>query len=478
MSALTSRPNIVFILIDDLGWMDLSCQGSRFYETPHIDRIAREGISFTNAYASCPVCSPTRASLMSGKYPARVGVTQFIGGAGQGKLLCTPYTDHLPLSERSYASALRDGGYQTWHMGKWHLGAKPYWPEHHGFDVNIGGCDYGAPGPAGYFHPWEITNLRDAEAPRGTYLDDYLTDRAVELITHRDQSRPFLLNMWYYLVHTPIQAKNKLIAKYEQKARQMGLDRVQALVEGEMHPVEHKQNIPIRRRVIQSDPAYAAMIEILDQNVGRLVKTLEEQGILDQTMLIFTSDNGGLSTSEGSPTCNAPLSEGKGWMYEGGTREPLMIRWPGVIRPGTACDVPITSPDFYPTFLDAAGLPQHPEQHMDGLSMMPLLKGADHLDREAIYWHYPHYPNQGGTPGSSIRMGDWKLIEFFEDGHCELYNLRDDIAEDHNLVHEFPARAANMQRKLAAWREDVHAKIPEPNPDYVPATHPMANPLV
>lgn len=473
-----SQPNILFILVDDLGWTDLSCQGSRFYETPNIDRIAREGMSFTNAYAACPVCSPTRASLMSGKYPARVGITQWIGGKGQGRLLDVPYADHLPLTERSYASALRDGNYQTWHVGKWHLGAEPYWPEHHGFEVNIGGCDYGAPGPSGYFHPWRIPNLQKVKAPSFCHLDEFLTNRAADLIRQRDTSRPFLLNMWYYLVHTPIQSKKDLIEKYERKSRDMGLDKINALVDGEFHPVEHKKHLRIRRRIIHSDPVYAAMIETLDTNVGLLIRTLEEQGILDQTLIVFTSDNGGLSTSEGSPTCNAPLSEGKGWMYEGGTREPLMARWPGIIKSGSTCDVPVTSPDFYPTFLQAAGLPLCPEQHQDGVSFLPLLQGVDHLDRDALFWHYPHYSNQGGAPGSSIRAGDWKLIEFFEDGRCELYNLRDDIAEDHNLAEVFPELTATLRQRLAAWREDVEARLPEPNPDYVPTTDPLADPFV
>ncbi len=485
MSAATSQtrhgphqPNVLFILVDDLGWMDLSCQGSRYYETPNIDRIAHEGMRFTNAYAACPVCSPTRASIMSGKYPARVGVTQFIGGRGRGRLLEVPYIDHLPSGEHSLASALRDGGYQTWHIGKWHLGAQPYWPERHGFDVNVGGCDFGAPGPTGYFSPWAIPNLQHLDLPSGVFLDDYLTDRAVSLINDRDAGRPFFLNMWYYLVHTPIQAKPDLVRKYQRKAKAMGLDREPALVEGDYHPVQHKAHVRIQRRIVQSDPVYAAMIEILDDNVGKLMQALTRQGILDQTLVIFTSDNGGLSTSEGSPTCNAPLSEGKGWMYEGGTRDALLMRWPDVISPHSVCDVPVTSPDFYPTLLRAAGLDLLPHQHTDGEDMMPLLRGGMHLHRDAIFWHYPHYPNQGGTPCSAIRMGDWKLIEFLEDGHCELYNLRDDIGEQHDLADVEQTRTAAMQQRLASWRSEVEAKMPSPNPHYVPSCHALASPLV
>jgi len=224
----------------------------------------------------------------------------------------------------------------------------------------------------------------------------------------------------------------------------------------------------VTRRLVQSDPAYAAMVENLDWNIGRVLRALDETGQADNTIVIFTSDNGGLATAEGSPTSNAPLSEGKGWMYEGGTREPLIVKWPGVIKPGGLCDVPATSPDFYPTLLDMAGLPPMPEQHTDGVSLMPLLKGERHFEREAIYWHYPHYGNQGGTPGSSIRRGDYKLIEFFEDGRLELYNLRQDIGEEHNLARDQPRLASELAGLLADWRKRVEAKLPQPNPDYQP----------
>lgn len=459
-----TRPNFIFILIDDMGWRDLSCYGSTFYETPNLDRLAAEGMRFTEAYAACPVCSPTRASILTGKYPATVGVTNWIGGKTKGKLIDAPYIDHLPLEEKSLARALKEGGYNTWHVGKWHLGDRPYYPDKHGFDVNIGGCSWGNP-HNGYFSPWGIETLEDG--PEGEYLTDRLTDEAIKLI-EENEGKPFYLNLWYYTVHTPIQAKQEYIEKYEAKARAMGLDKVKTFEEGEYFPCEHKKHLRVKRRLVQSDPVYAAMIHILDENIGRLLKALDKAGQADNTVIIFTSDNGGLSTAEGSPTCNAPLNEGKGWMYEGGTREPLIVKWPGVTEPGSLCSVPVTSPDFYPTILEMAGLPLIPEQHVDGVSFVPLLKGADHLDREAIYWHYPHYGNQGGTPGSSIRMGDYKLIEFFEDGRLELYNLREDIKEEHNLVDEEPERAREMQKMLAEWRRRVEAKIPEPNPDYEP----------
>ncbi|KPJ63534.1 MAG: sulfatase [Planctomycetes bacterium DG_23] len=457
------RPNIIFILIDDLGWKDLSSYGSQFYETPNLDRLAAEGMRFTDAYASCPVCSPTRASILTGKYPATVGVTQFIGGKGQGKLLAMPYLHYLPLEEKSLARALKEGGYQTWHIGKWHLGNAPYYPEHHGFDINIGGCFWGAP-KYGYFSPWQMETLEDG--PEGEYLTDRLTDEAIRLIKTTG-GRPFFLNMCYYSVHIPIQAKEPYIEKYRAKAKEMGLDRVKTFQEGEHFPCEHKKEKRVIRRLVQSDPTYAAMVEILDENIGRLLKAVEEMGEAENTIVIFTSDNGGLATAEGSPTSNAPLSEGKGWMYEGGVREPLIIKRPGVTQPGSISEVAVTSPDFYPTILEMASLPLLPEQHTDGTSFVGLLKGEDHLDREAIYWHYPHYSNQGGTPGSSIRVGDSKLIEFFEDGKIELYHLREDTSEERDLAQKDRRRASEMQKMLAHWRQQAHAKIPESNPEYV-----------
>jgi arylsulfatase A-like enzyme len=303
--------------------------------------------------------------------------------------------------------------------------------------------------------------------PDGTYLTDYLTDRAIELIQNRD-GRPFFLNLWYYTVHTPIQAKPDKIAKYETKARAMGLDRLEPFEEGDHFPCEHKQHLRIKRRLIQSDPVYAAMVESLDENVGRLLQALEQAGEAQNTVVFFTSDNGGLATTEGSPTSNAPLAEGKGWMYEGGTREPLLIRWPGNSQPGSVCSEPVTSTDFYLTMLEMAGLDPVPDQHVDGVSLVPLLKGegGESLAREMILWHYPHYGNQGGTPGSAVRMGDFKLIEFFEDGRLELYNVREDVGEERNLVEERPVLAGQMSDKLADWRETIEAKIPQPNPDW------------
>ena len=461
------KTNFIFILIDDLGWKDISCYGSSFYETPNLDRLAAEGMRFTDAYAACPVCSPARASILSGKYPASVGITDWIDGEGKthpatGKLIDSPYIKHLPLSEKSLARALKEGGYNTWHVGKWHLGYKDYYPERHGFDVNIGGCSWGMPNN-GYFSPWGIENLEDG--PKGEYLTDRLTDEAIALIRNND-GKPFFLNLWYYSVHIPIQAKQEYISRYEKKAHSMGLDRIQPFEEGDFFPCKHKKDLRIIRRLVQSNPVYAAMIHSLDENIGRLLEVLEETEQEEETVVMFTSDNGGLATAEGSPTCNSPLSEGKGWMYEGGTREPLIVKWPEMTQPGSICSMPVTSPDFYPTMLEMAGLYPIPEQHSDGISFMPLLKGAEELERDAIYWHYPHYGNQGGTPGASLRMGNYKLIQFFEMGNLELYNLHDDIAEETNLADRMPELVKRMQSMLSEWQNRVEAKFPEPNPNF------------
>lgn len=462
-----SKPNILFILMDDLGWKDLSCYGSEFYETPHLDRLADEGMLFTDAYASCPVCSPTRASVMTGKYPARVGVTQFIGGHNVGKLCDVPYFSCLPRSERTLASELRDHGYQTWHIGKWHLGGARTWPEKHGFDVNIGGCDWGHP-RQGFFSPYGISTLEDG--PKGEYLTDRLTDEAIQLLDDAaagDDDRPFFMNFWHYAVHTPIQSPQELVEKYEQKAKDLGLDQTDPFEDGEAMPMLGSQHKCVKRRIVQSNPAYAAMVENMDTNIGRLLEALERNGQAENTIVVFTSDNGGLATAEGSPTCNAPLAEGKGWMYEGGTREPLIVRWPEKVKPGSRCSEPITSPDFFPTLLAAAGLPQNPRQAIDGKNCLPLLQG-EAFERGPIFWHYPHYSNQGGTPGCSVRDGDFKLIEFFEDGKLELYNLRSDLSEEHDLAEQEPERVQMLKQELDAWKAEVEALIPKPNTNWAP----------
>ncbi|MFW5858143.1 MAG: sulfatase [Planctomycetota bacterium] len=460
---MVTQPNILFILIDDLGWRDLACYGSEFYETPRLDRLAREGMLFTQAYASCPVCSPTRASIMSGKSPARVGITQFIGGHNEGRLCDVDYLHYLPLEETSLATALREEGYQTWHVGKWHLGDEPFWPEKHGFDVNIGGNHAGMP-HHGFFSPYHLENIEDG--PEGEYLTDRLTEEALRLIADRDPDRPFFLNLWHYAVHIPIQAPERLVEKYRAKAKRLRLDAIDPFAVGEHYPSLRQQENRIKRRIVQSDPVYAAMMENLDVNLGRVLDALDAEGLAEDTLVVFTSDNGGLATSEGSPTCNLPLAEGKGWAYEGGARVCQIIRWPGRVAPDTRCHEAVTSTDFYPTLLEAAGAPLRPEQHCDGVSLLPLLEGADRLDRDAIFWHYPHYSNQGGPPAASVVAGPWKLILHFEDERTELFFLPDDISETRDRSAEHPDVTAALLTKLRAWQQDVEAKIPEPNPEW------------
>jgi len=451
------RPNIVFILIDDMGWADLGCYGSTFYETPNLDRLAREGARFTNAYAAPPVCSPTRASILSGKYPSTVGVTQYIGGHGVGKLADVPYFGFLPTEEFSVARALREGGYQTWHIGKWHLGPRRCWPDQHGFDVNIAGCEWGH--PKSYFSPYQCPTLSDGD--EGEYLTDRLTDEAIRLIENAGE-KPFFLNLWHYAVHIPIDAPPELVGKYEKKAAGLGLNQIDPLEVGEPFEVWHQRDARITRRTLQSDPSYAAMIENLDTNVGRLMEALEHTGQAENTFVVFTSDNGGLSSAEGSPTSNAPLAEGKGWLQEGGIRVPLIVRWPSVIRPGTTVDEPVTSPDFYPTFLATAGLPPLPDQHADGIDFSALLHG-EAFERGEIFFHYPHYSNQGGRPSSAIRDGEWKLVYDWETNTGELYNLTADLGETTDFASDHPEMTARLTRSLLDWVSSSPALVPQPN---------------
>src|SRR6266850_127950 len=346
------KPNIIFILADDLGYADLNCYGSTFYETPNLDRLAAQGMRFTSAYAACPVCSPTRGSLLTGKYPPRFEVTDFIGGNRTGKLIPASYKNHLELEEVTVAEALKSAGYVTGFIGKWHLGGKGFWPEQQGFDANLGGCEKGH--PSSYFSPYRMPNLTDG--PPGEYLTDRLTDEAMKFF-EANKDRPFLLWFPHYAVHTPLQAKPALVRKYQAKAAE--------LHSGE--PRFRPEGVAKDRR-IQDHAIYAAMVESLDQSTGRILDKLTELNVERNTIVIFTSDNGGLSTSEGAPTSNAPLRAGKGWLYEGGIREPLLIKWPGVTAAGSLCATPVISPDFYPTILEMAGLPLRPQQHRDGLS--------------------------------------------------------------------------------------------------------------
>ncbi|GAB6167879.1 sulfatase [Clostridium carnis] len=459
---MKSKTNIIFILIDDLGWKDLSCYGSEFYETPNIDKLAKEGLTFKNSYAASPVCSPSRASILTGKYPARLQVTDWIGAHTRGKLIDADYLRELPLKEMTIAKTLRESGYTTWHVGKWHLGEQEYYPEKHGFDINIAGGHCGRP-MNGYFSPYKIENLEDKID--GEYLTDRLTDETLNLIKNRDEDKPFFLNLWYYAVHTPIEAKFSDIEYFKDKLKKLGLNKINPLVEGENFPCEHKKNMKVTRRIVQSSPEYAAMIYNLDWNIGRLINKLIEEGILEDTLVVFTSDNGGLSTAETSPTCNFPLSEGKGWSYEGGVRVPLILYWKNKIKNDRISNKIVISTDFYKTFLDVANIKANKDEGIDGESFYDTIinNNDDDKRKTSVFWHYPHYGNQGGTPYSSIRKEKYKLIYFYENKKICLYNLEEDISERQDISNKNKRLTFELLDELKKWIKDVEGKIPIEN---------------
>ena len=464
------KPNFILILIDDLGWIDTGCYGSRFYETPNIDRLAAEGMRFTNGYAACAVCSPTRAAVMTGRYPARTGVTdwihfrdfrggrtnpnqknptEYVGGKNR-KLLCPPNPFWMELNEVTIAETLKPAGYTSCHVGKWHLGPDAWYPDKQGFDFNIAGCDYGQ--PPSYFDPYfrkgqgNIPTLKPRR--QGEYLTDREADEAVQFI-RRHKDKPFFLYLAHYAVHTPIQAKEELTEKYKNK------------------PLYGQKN-----------PTYAAMIESVDDAMGKILSVLDELNLAERTVIFFTSDNGGLS----NVTSNVPLRAGKGYPYEGGIREPLIIRWPGVIKPGTVSHEPITSVDYFPTICELASVPLIRDRAIDGVSLVEHLKsnGTKSLNREAIFWHFPHYRDDI-VPYSIIRAGDWKLIKRYpclrrdrlapaEAGGktFELFNLKDDLSEKNDLSDKMPEKVKELDAKLNDWLKATSAKLPIPNPDYDP----------
>ncbi|KAF0176737.1 MAG: sulfatase [Limisphaerales bacterium] len=446
VSAAPAKLNVVLILADDLGWTDLACFGSDFHETPHLDRLAREGMKFTQNYSACTVCSPTRAALMTGKYPARLHITDWIPGLmpDNPKLLVPDWSKQLPLAETTIAKVFQSAGYRTASIGKWHLGNEEFYPEKHGFDVNIAGLNAGS--PPTYFSPWRIKTITDGRD--GDYLTDRLGEEAAGLIEKwRDQ--PFFLYLPHFAVHTPIQGRADLVAQYQQKLKP-GL--------------RHK------------NPAYAAMVESLDTAVGRVLTKLDELKLAERTIVAFTADNGGLITR--ATTTNAPLRLGKASAYEGGVRVPLIVHWPGVTKPGSVSDTPTITMDLFPTLLEAAGLKPPPATSptgasgRDGVSLVPLLRGTSKLTRTELFWHYPHHQHYqlgGATPYSAIRSGDFKLIEFFNDLHVELYNLREDLGEARDLAAAQPLRVAELRARLHAWRKEVGAQMPTPNPNYNPA---------
>ncbi len=447
-----NKPNVVFILIDDYGWADAGVYGSKFYKTPNIDKMAAQGARFTDGYAACPVCSPTRASIMTGKYPARLHLTDWLPGRGDKpdqKLAVPQIQQQLPHAEVTLAEALKANGYVTGHIGKWHLGGEGFEPETQGFDVNIAGDHTGT--PLSYFAPYEAVDRRAGGKKRtmpgleksepGEYLTDRLALEA-EKFMEANKDKPFFLYLSHYTVHTPMRAKAELVAKYK-SAGKVGT---------------------------QTNAIYAAMVESMDESVGRVLKKLEDLKLAENTLVVFTSDNGGLSVIEGPntpATINSPLREGKGYLYEGGIRTPWIIRWPGVIKPGTVLTNPVSSVDFYPTILEATGTAMPKGNAVDGVSLLALLKDGAVLKRDALYWHYPHYSNQGGRPGGVIREGDWKLIEFYDDGRWELFDVRKDKGEARNLVEDQKAVATRLQRKLDQWRRNTKAQMMDENPTYV-----------
>ncbi|MEX0613360.1 MAG: sulfatase [Pirellulales bacterium] len=435
---LAAAPNIIVVLADDLGWTDLGCYGSDFYESPHIDRLARGGMRFTANYSACTVCSPTRAALLTGKYPARLHVTDWIPGQPpeNPKLIVPDFTKHLPIEEVTLPEILRDAGYATASIGKWHLGGRASYPEQHGFDVNIAGTEAPQPRP-GYFAPYDIETI--AQGPAGEYITDRLTEEAVRFIREH-HGKPFFLYLPHFAVHTPIQAKKQLIGRYESRRRDKELRR-------------------------HNNAAYAAMIDSLDQSVGRIRQTLDELGIADRTIILFTSDNGGRIPT----TSNAPLRAGKGSCYEGGVRVPLIVYWPMVTEPGSNCDVPVITMDLYPTILEMAGHSHTNAAGCDGVSIAPLIRQNGTIPERPLFWHYPHYQHyqQGGTtPYGAIRRGDHNLIEFYDDFRVELYNVRGDIGEQQNLAATSPQLVDELREELHAWRRSVGAQMPTPNPDH------------
>ena len=442
--------NVVLILADDLGWTDLACFGSDFHETPHLDRLAREGMKFTQNYSACTVCSPTRAALMTGKYPARLHITDWIPGLmpDNPKLLVPDWSKQLPLAETTIAKVFKSAGYRTASIGKWHLGNEEFYPEKHGFDVNIAGLNAGS--PPTYFSPWRIKTITDGRD--GDYLTDRLGEEAAGLIEKwRDQ--PFFLYLPHFAVHTPIQGRADLVAKYQQK-----------LKPGLRH----------------NNPAYAAMVESLDSAVGRVLTKLDELKLAERTLVAFTADNGGLITR--GVTTNAPLRLGKASAYEGGVRVPAIVRWPGVTKPGSSNNTPVITMDWFSTLLEAAGLgvpasagrmpPKGGTPSTDGVSLVPLLRGTGTLPARDLFWHYPHHQHYqlgGAMPYGAIRRGDFKLVEHFNEMKVELYNLREDLSESRDLAAAQPQKVAELRDRLHAWRKEVGAQMPTPNPNYNPA---------
>lgn len=501
------KPNVVFFLVDDLGWTDVGCYGSSFYETPNIDRLASEGMRFTDAYAACHVCSPTRGSIMTGKYPARIGLTDWIPGRRDfpfQRLMNIPNLQQLPLEEVTLAEALKQHGYITGHFGKWHLGEDKYGPLNQGFDVQVPRNWYKGWPRAGYHAPFKLDGLRDQP---GDYLTDQLTDEALNFIDD-NRYQPFFLYLSHFAVHDPIQGRSDLVEKYRKKLGEVSdqnstefilegnpdardpltRKRLDELIESPSHSqyrVLPKRTVKIKQR--QDNVEFAAMVESMDDSLGRVIAKLEELELTENTIVIFFADNGGMAAMNvGNPqrrvgrdkldtafsTSNLPLRGAKGWLYEGGIRVPFIVKWPGKVEGGAVSNELVISNDLYPTILDIAGLPPRPDQTLDGVSLVPSLRGES-LERETLYWHFPHYSNHGmQSPGGAIRMGDYKLLEYYENNTVQLFNLKHDIGESKDLTELLPEKVEELRQKLSDWRRSINAEKMLNNPNYDPATYP------
>ncbi|MDE0864685.1 MAG: sulfatase [Rubripirellula sp.] len=458
-SAEPVRPNVVLILVDDMGLHDLSIEGSTFYRSPNIDKLARGGMRFTQGYATCRVCSPSRASIQLGQFTARHGVTNWIGARSgmdwqrEDRLLPAEYVRALPSDDISIAEAMKQAGYRTFFAGKWHLGGDGSLPTDHGYDVNVGGHHRGSP-PGGFFSPYKNPELKDG--PAGESLTLRLGRETADFIRD-NRERPFFAMLSFYSVHAPVQTSRELWGKYQAAAAKLPPVKTRFKVD---------RTLPVRQ--VQDHPVYAGMVETTDRAVGRVLDALDQSGLTESTIVIFTSDNGGVSSGDAFATSNLPLRGGKGRQWEGGIREPFYVRYPAVTQPGATCDVPVTGADFYPTVLELCGLAAKPLQHVDGVSLVPLLRGRPIAERP-LYWHYPHYDNQGGEPSSLFRDGDWKLIHYYEDGRNELYDLSVDLAETSDLALTHPVRTREMWDQLRSWLISVNARFPKPDRRFDPA---------
>ncbi len=432
------KTNVILFLVDDMGWTDASCLGSDLYKTPHLDKLVSDGMMFTNGYASSTVCSPTRASIVTGKYPASLRLTDWIEGHQKpfAKMKIPKWNQKLDIEEVTIAEMFKKNHYKTIHLGKWHLGEDPkYWPEHQGFDINIGGYSAGSPkadGGQGYFSPYH--NPRMSNGNKGEYLTDRLANEAVSFIK-KNKTKPFFMNLWLYNVHMPLQAKKEVVQKYKSK---------------------------INKGMTHNNATYAAMIEHMDDALGAVVQALKETGLENNTIVVFHSDNGGHL----KPTSNAPLRSGKGDLYEGGVRVPLVFKWPLKIKAGAVSNELAISADIMPTLLSLVNNKYKMPKGVDGIDLSPALLEHKKLDREAIYWHYPHYHKGGAKPYSAIRKGDWKLIQIYEEDMLQLYNLKEDLGETKNVAIQNTKKVKELLQDLNQWKQDVGAQLPTPNPDY------------